>query len=580
MSSLSARGRVSTKGRRVAAVHRQDNWWRVVVAENDGQVGKVVAHVTINAGDAAALKNELDQQNVEHLIHVLPGGATLCRVIELPNASDQELLQAVALQAEAQLPSNIPPHRRGAGLIDAGAPAGHRAVLVTGWAGESDAAVIGLDDETWTSEAAALSLLLAGRNQAMAAYADRESGSLTVVASSGQRTAFRTVREDGSDRDAWNRAVETTLTETAMRAGLNGSIIETHSGSGAQALLLDPTARRRLSQLVAGDSAFMQQHGVAALAAVGFCSATALNEGLFELTKNPRVPRRSMPERFARWIAKPSHAYGVLIATLLIALFVPMALAYARKEVLSNKLARIEGDAETQKALAAVDTRVAVYRELEQRRWPMTKLLADLSQLMPVGTELESVQMGGAERFIIRGYADSFDLVSKLQSQLNGSNVFDDVSIDKSGPGSSDTKRAVQFDISGRVVRPFSDAKGAEDFTGDKRLAKRLYGERAELAENALKEKATATTQGGNGRNGSSRDIFDRAGGDSSKAEPIPEALTDDAIKKMDRNKAGAEMGSRRKAASRPDVDASTKERLRGEVDKLRARLRELQGGS
>lgn len=570
------RARALSRGpRSAAALHRQGDQYRLVVAVQESSGPRITAAVSLPASDIAAISAEVARHKVERVYRLIPGAATVCRVVDLPGGNDDQLLAALALQSEAQSPPGVPVFRRAAGIVEGVAGARHG--LIVAWPGESTEPAIRPADETWVSEGVALAQVLGGRAQTFAAYADPDSNSITVAATGLQRMAVRTVRESASG-EAWSRAVSQVLRETLSRIS-GQSAPDVSVGSGAT-LILEHTARRRLDQIVATASEstrgdWINHFGLAAIVATGALVAAPGVRPLMELTPALREARRSPLERGAVWIAHPRRAVAVIVVGVLLSLLLPLGLSAARASILQGKLKKVEADEAAMRALEAVDKRVQVYDELNRRRWGMTKLLSYFAQLSPAGIDVEFLQLVAGQRFVMRGSADSLQLVAKVQEALNSSGVFDGVTIDKSDSSSG----RVKFDISGDVSRPNAEsARGAADFATIS-LARQLYGDRAIEPTVETAENGSGTGNGTRGsRSSSSGATFDRTGSASKAPEPVPEALTDDAVNKMNRETAGSEMAKRRKAASRPDVSATDKERLRAEVEKLRGRLRDLQG--
>ncbi len=588
----------TTRPTRVAALHRQGDQWRLVVAERTTTgSGRIVASESVPFGDVAAALSAVNRHQAQRIVRIIPACAVICRTLELSDGPEESLLSALALQAEALLPAAVPGHRRAVGLLSTAVDGGReedskprRVGLLVGWAGAAPEPAVRAESETWVSESVVLSGFIGGLGSTMVAWADSDSGSIALVGAGDGRVVVRGIRETASSRAQWESAVTTALHEASTVVGVRPAPEIEFDAEGVRGLALDPAARRRLAAMADGtrgsDAGWLHQYAIAAMGAASCVSAGAGTVGLFSLPDQARGEHRSLIEHAAVWISRPRHAWAVSAAALAIMLLAPLAYAAARNALLGWRVSQVERDATAQETQEALEKRVAVYAELDARRWPMTKLIADIAGAMPVGTELEFAQLGVGDRVVLRGTAESLDLVGKMQGTLSASSVFENFEIDKAGPASGGTY-AVQFDLSGRVVRPYADGKGLEDFT-ESTLARRLYGDRADEALAAQRDGATGeaavrasggSRTGGTG-SGARREIFDRTTGSEAKApEPIPEPLEASAISKMTREDAGRELASRRKAASRPDIDAESRQRLRDEQDKLRQRLRDIQAG-
>lgn len=632
LSSVRGQGGAGAS-RRVGAVHRQGDVVRFVVVEPASAGGgagaglsrlqsvgpvRVVESAAFASADRASLLGAIEKSGVERLVRVLPACACVSRGVEVPDGPDAELSNTLGLLAEAHLPANIPAHRRGWGVIPGPAGEGQRAALVMGWigagSGSADEEPLGpalaarsgargrggrgsrpTVIETWTSELAALSALVEPKRSTVAAYADRERGSVALLAWNGTRSTVRAVREAAeadADITAWEDSIARLVRETAGRVGVDAEGVPEEAASGGllgaasgRWLWMDPGNRARAERWLgvphagsgAAGSAWLDQFGVAAAAGALVLHSSPATARLVEMTPEPVEARRSLVERSVAWLTVPGRAWKLAALALAALLVVPLGTAWGRREVLRSKAAAIEAQ---QKASGAsgdeLDMRLAMYRELDKRRLPMAKLIADIAGCMPVGVSLDQLQIVGADRrVVLRGRAPDRATLTSFVSKLNASGVFANCDFAR-----ADAKdEFVEFDVSGVASQPFVEARGAEDWSVTP-LAVKLYGEEARqprLSVETKPEKKPASTAGGRrGGGGGGRDIFD-ARPAVKAAEPVPAELKEADIKAMDRGKASAELASRRKAQSRPDVDAATKERLKGELDKLRARLRELQ---
>jgi hypothetical protein len=232
----------------------------------------------------------------------------------------------------------------------------------------------------------------------------------------------------------------------------------------------------------------------------------------------------------------------------------------------------------------------AFARELQSRRWPMSKIIADVAGALPVGVVIESVRVEVGQRVAVQGSADSLELVNHLQAKLNESGVFAEASVDRTQ--TSTDAAGVRFDVSARVVRPFNEPKGLEDFAAST-LSQRLYGERA--GSGRVGDGATATassptsedrpagrsrraaTTGAEESSGSAAAPRDRARSAAApeKKADIPPPISDEEIAKLDANAAMKEWTSRQRASKQSGIDQATRDRLKGEAEKSKSRMTE-----
>jgi hypothetical protein len=216
----------------------------------------------------------------------------------------------------------------------------------------------------------------------------------------------------------------------------------------------------------------------------------------------------------------------------------------------------------------------------------MTKLTADLARLAPVGVSVESIRLDQGQRIGLRGRAESLELISTLQGSLNASGVFAESSVDRQqmSEARGGSGGGFDFDISARVVRPFADVQGAQDFA-KQTLSERLYGARAsadangEASGGSDAEGASSTRTRGDGA-GTRRSGDSRSSSRDREPAAAPEAVTDEQIQAMDRATAMKEWTRRQSASRDTRFDEATRERLKAEAEKAKARFTALKGGS
>jgi len=268
---------------------------------------------------------------------------------------------------------------------------------------------------------------------------------------------------------------------------------------------------------------------------------------------------------------------ALAVAFMLIA---PILMGTLRSAIVRSRSGGLERQREARRL---TDTRLAMYRELDARRWPMTKLLADLGRRLPVGVTAESMRIEPGQRLVLRGRAESLELIATLQSALSGSGVFEDAQIDRQqmrdargGTAAADRDAGgFEFDISARVARPYAEPEGAEDFAALP-LAQRLYGERAAAigaAVNGSASEERAVVENGSGGDSEAMQSGDRP------SDEAPPAVADAVIAGMDRATAMKEWTRRQSASRNPRIDEATRERLKDEAEKAKARFVALRDG-
>jgi hypothetical protein len=598
---------------RVGALHRQGDSIRIVVATVDQSGGvTVVDSRTIRASDAGAMTALAADRRIGTLIRVISSSSTIGRCVALPappagagDRSREELLAALSLVAESELPSSIPPHRRAGGIIRLGPDGSNEAALVVGWpvkegdaAGPRPGAM-----QRCASELAALAGLagLLGGAE-LAVYADREAGSAAILASGrngsaglngstsgGGRTSARVLRADTSSDAAFAASVRGAVDEALAAVGADLASLPSVSSEPVQLHLVSAGAER-----IAGasmDPDWLRQYGIALGAIALAASSDPAARSLASLRALPPDERIGRFRRLLNWAAVPRNAVGLIAACLLMLLLCPLAVAAGRHWVLSE---RSGGLSALQERLQVAARRAAFYEQLRLKRWPMTKLAADIAGAAPVGVTLDHLALSREQGLTVSGRADSAELVNEFAKNLRDSRVFDGVGT----PSVESESSAVKFNLEARVVSPLFPGPRAGDFR-TQALAVRLYGDRA--AQTAPSDSDTGPSPAASSAQGS-REAPASSSGDASErratrprtprdadtttsgerkpasSDAIPPPLSDADIAKLDRNAALKEWTSRKSAATK-DVDADTKRRLLDESEKAKQRYTELNKG-
>jgi hypothetical protein len=253
-------------------------------------------------------------------------------------------------------------------------------------------------------------------------------------------------------------------------------------------------------------------------------------------------------------------------------------MAWGRSAVLRARAAEIEQKSGGRDEL---EKRAALYRQLEQSRWPMAKLLNDVSGAAPVGITLQNLRLAPGQGLSVHGTAKSQELVTQFQAALNKTKVFGKASVTR-----TEFKEAgVEFDLVAEVANAFANVQNAEDFAA-KPLAVRLYGEGASndsVEDRPMRQPRTRRGERGAGANDARTP--DPASADrrpaATASDAVPPPVTDEEIAKMDRAAAIKGWTSRKSYVQKhPTLDAATRQRLGEEEQKMRARADALKGGA
>lgn len=549
---------------RVAAVHEHGGRWRVVIVQN--RTGwTFLEAASLSQGDGQGLQDLLRRHRVEELVRIAPSEQTICKSVVLPPGDQQTLDSALSLMMEAQLPDSIPGHRRAAGIIPDRRRSDGSTGLLIGWrlsAGEEFSPLVESVEETWTAPIACLAAL--GGSGPVTAYVDEKTGVVAVIARGESRTLARVLIGSSGGTSGANAAVA----ETCRAVGVD------EAGSIVSGLHLEPTDRDGLNAAVKNlprKPEWNEEFGLAlgaALVALSDNPSTRRLAGMHAVAPEDRI---SLAECVTNWLSAPGRAYAASTVAMLALLLAPVAIAAIRANVLGARSAALQQFEQSRDELAR---QAALYQALEQTRWPMSKLLADVAGATPVGVVVEGLRLSPELGLGLDGTAETIDQLTQLQANFNRTGPFRDARIDRS----ESTPEGVKFTFTARVTNPHvSTELGPEADFSARPLAVRMYGEGASNTAYTSAE-APRGRRDRPGLPSAGARPPDRPGGGSSEGVPAP--LSDAEISAMDRSTAGRTWAERKKyLQTNPRLDQATKARLDAEIDKLFARFRSATGG-
>lgn len=565
---------VTVRAGRIACVQDQsEGRLAVLIAESGGsQPSPPEATLT----DRAQVPELLKSRKVELVIRLVPASQTVCRILPLPGMTGEDraaMADALSLLAEAELPSSLPWHRRAAGILQLD---GRAAAVLTGWvpsaSDSTSASPLSTIPEVWLAEIAALAgLAHAAGAGAMVGVADRPNSSLSLLAFGPKRSLGRTLRLSASG-SAWPEAVRQAWSESAAAAGIDVPV------PGTDGLLMNLPGTVRLAG-ANRDREWIGRYGLALGAVSLYSDPDAAVSALVGLT--PGEPQRATPivQRAVDWLSLPRNAAIVASVCVGLLLLAPWGAAQVRYSMLRTQAGPLP---ELSARLTEADRRAEFYKLLGQKRWPMTKLLADIAGATPVGVMVESIELSQGDPVTIRASAETSELVSAFRKNLGDTRVFTRVET----PTIEASAQSVSFTLQARLAPEgaITNSKPIQDFA-TKTLAQHLYGDDAVSYSGSDDVRDTDASDSGDRRedrrsssqrerNEPSRSASSRAERSPTAAAPvIPAALSDADINAMDRTAAMKEWGVRRKASTQAGLDPATKERLAAEAEKCRARM-------
>ncbi len=542
--------------------------------------------------DTSSFRAFLKDAGVGLVVRLAPLNHSLARTTTLPDgASDgPALAEALALIAESEMPAQLPWYRRAGGRIRARSANGSGTAfpalaLLVGWHTAGSPPVDPLADalegfrQLWTTESVALANLLPTVPGATAgarwiASIDSVHGAMAIVASVNDRSAARVLRlpAEESKRAV---AIDTCLRETLAALGDESPV--THGESEPHAVFSSAGDNAVHIAGQARDASWIAQFAIPAAAVETFSDPDPAVRAFFNLHAVEPRRRLGLLQGAIVWLAKPARAAAIIALCVACFLAVPLGVAYARHTMLRDKVAGVKG---LDSRLAAEEQRVAFYALLRERRWPMTKLLADIAASTPEGITLDVLEVNQGEPITLRGTAKTNDLVTRFRSNLAQTRVFDNIAT----PNVGTTADGVQFQLQARVAPNGAIYRGtlADDFA-KKPLGVRIYGkDYVAPPSGAAGAPATSGSAANEGSRGSPRSEIasGRASRSPSPAAPaskaeVPAPLSDAEIAGFERGRVIVEWAKRKTAANRAE-DPAVKARLLEEVEKLDHRKNEI----
>ncbi len=579
---MAAKARDTISPRILAVVQTAGDASRVLVVQTDSPGLRFLDARTADGPVAPVLESIWAAHGRGRVVRIVPGASSVCRIGGAAVGTDTETIAALSLVGEALLPTDVPPHRRSAGVLPgASAPGAPASVLATAWVGAAPAPILPEParavepSETWISQVGALAALAAPGN--LVAYLDAAAHSIALLAAGPERTVARQLLGDSSNPAAWRASVHAAVEETALAAGFAGvEALNLPSYASGSTLLVSPQVRTTLRGSLKNaptDDRWIDQYGLCLAAAVVATGPATLRPLAGLYASAPKI-REATPFRAASWLTQGSRPRTIITIGLILLLLGPVGFAFARHRVLAAKSTRLEGEKTTREQ---TQRQAALYAQLDLSRWPVTKLLSDLSVATPVGVTAETVNLSTEMGLKFAGRADSQDLVNTLQANLNATKLFRNIKV---GRTESLDGGGVGFDLTAEVVSPHNKVTSAEDFAS-KTLAVRLYGEGADNTKEAPvsdKSKNRRASRGDRAEEGGKEaTATSRRGGE----EGPPAALSDADIAKMDNGTAMKEWAKRRSYVQKnPTLDTENKDRLNSEVTKLREQMKKAQPAS
>lgn len=470
-------------------LHQKGSVWQGLLAFIQPERGiKVIETASFSAaGDE--IQAWIDARAITSVRVILPASHVICRTCILPETDEAHLESALQLQVETQLLGAAPEHRISGAILPTAAHATIRTGLILAWPESSIFQGPPLKIEPlFIPDIAAIASLMNGLHPSdPIVWCDRVEGSIGLVLSQQERILVRATQEELSSPETTAQSIRTLLLESALQSGsamddalqlADRSTQELESHTSPHILLLPDPVLANMRERVHGvetDEQWCETWGVAAGAALAISTDLVLLSAFRQEIplENPSLVDATR----ARLKRGEVAALLGLVAIIMIA-FGPLLVHGLRLGILKLLHPKIDSQVS---AFEGGQNRQTMYRAMLAETWPMSKLLADVANNTPEGIELESVKLGHGEPVKIRGISkpngtqDAAALATKMKAQLQGSGVFDNVTLRWEN---SETYGDREFDITAHVQRPhFRPAYATEQDFAAWTLVDRRSGE-------------------------------------------------------------------------------------------------------
>ncbi|MCP4834061.1 MAG: hypothetical protein GY895_04790 [Phycisphaera sp.] len=430
-----ARRRIEFETDLIALCRRIGDEVSVLLVEESSpkRPAKVVDHFKCST---ASLEERVLEARCGRLIAMLPSTATLVRTVHVPSGTALQVESAIRIEAEARLLGSAPAHRSGLGLISLGGPT--PTGLVVAWPEALDPGLPEMMSEidvTWVPEIACLALLAGDAPTTLTAVIDAD-GSTSAVVPTPHGPVFRATRGDSS------RPAESRL-RPLVAESLLGVDVEPSSIEQTASRLLEDVDPRLIddSLLVSADAEAAIQPLIdrplddlgdlapasARLLVAALGVARSDNAELAGLRRYEHREKPTLLGAVADRLSDGRTAVTIATIALLLLILSPLAFSGLRLMIMQGK---VDDLGSLEDRVRRVENLKKVYQELDQQAWSVTKLLGDISNLMPEQIELVSVTITHGEPVTVTGVAKrdadmtGFDIVFDFNRRLRSSGVF------------------------------------------------------------------------------------------------------------------------------------------------------------
>ncbi|HWB20347.1 MAG TPA: hypothetical protein VG711_08620 [Phycisphaerales bacterium] len=636
----------SANGSVIAVLHKTGTTWRALIAKGKASAQgtpSVLAVREWQESNISGLDAWFSEYSVSEALCIVPSSAVICRNTILPPSEPQQLQEALQLQAESTLLGVVPSHRLGLGVLPASPGEMNRRGIIVGWPTSSSgfAPPISVPVQYVPDICALAALMGVQRPEEPFIWADGNDGSIAIALSSPNGVILRSTREENGSGSEWRDSIIRSVAETAINANHSPEYVtemaqavraQLDAVHGQSLLLISPASMKDAASRI--EKTFDQRSW---WNTYGICIGAMLArsgplESVTHLLDAPPVETPSALGTVTDRLRQPRYALVTVVISLVILGLCPLIFNGMRLLILTARF----GDSSKQvEAVDLTSGELGLYQVMQQRTWPMTKLLADIANNTPMSVELSSIRLEeNSQTFVLSGTArpdgskSPREIVEQMQANMLKDDLFTKLNL-KWSPGNITS--VFEFDMNGQVNNPFKRITYPVDrdfgmWSAQDRVDHKPAPTNAQLAKSSLKdnpkptqsttqepqssdeikiavgntdelrtpdEPASEETQGDDDSGdiresrrssinvgGSGMGSLGDRGDAVTSGQEIPEAITAEQVNAMSAEMVEVQLVKVAKAKQRPDLDEDTKKRLGQEFRWLIDRKRAIREGS
>jgi hypothetical protein len=457
----------------IIIAHRVGSSWRCLIAAGI-EPGKESNHAlqaelidTVELDSDADLEQFLTEKAPSCVYAILPGASTVCRTTTLPDIDDEQIYEALRLQAEAKLLGHTSPFRRALAPLKSADGETNRVGLIVAWPENTKNHFPPcLEDAFYIPDVASIAALINDfRLTEPIVLADPNDGTVTISISHTNGAALRATREDCTSQDTFIHGIIQIAQETAsmhnhtdayteqMTVQLRSDLEAKYNDSLVLLLpdAITSDASIRITGAPSEDREWWNKWGISV---GGLLAVTGSLKTLTTMRQKAPELHPSFMERVTSCLENKLFATRLVIAAALFLAFGPALFSGLKLGMLETMNPEIDSQ---YSALVETRKQQIIYKELGKTSWPMTKVIADLTNNIPIGIKIESIRVDIGQPVSVRGRALNEDgntaaeLIALMQTNLQGTGIFKEIAFAYDPAGTYGDRK---FDLWATVSEP------------------------------------------------------------------------------------------------------------------------------